>query len=413
MTNSLMNGVSDWLTSLPSPSGLLEKVQRDGRSSLSQLELPNRKQESWRFSAVDRLESIFSRPLQGSRSHGIDQPIPAAPSNGLRLHLDTDQNQLRSLTLPVGLSWLTEAEINTYLGSSLACFGSESDWLVELNHAATQHLLALRISGSPPPPELIMGNSCDGLSATRILLILEEKAELEILQIWRGEANTSQSHILEVQLGSDSSLHHGVLALGTGNSSFFAHLAVQQEPGSLYELTSALQGWHLARIEPRMIQSKGKAKTILNGLAMSDHDQEISMNSFMRFDGPDGEFDQLQKNLVSGHSHTVFNGAVSVPKVAQKTNASQLSRNLMLSPRARIDTKPELEIVADDVRCTHGATVSQLQEDQLFYLRSRGISEIEAAKLLLRGYCKEITSSLPVEAERWLPLDYLLNQLRS
>ena len=137
------------------------------------------------------------------------------------------------------------------------------------------------------------------------------------------------------------------------------------------------------------------------------------MNSFMRFDGPDGEFDQLQKNLVSGHSHTVFNGAVSVPKVAQKTNASQLSRNLMLSPRARVDTKPELEIVADDVRCTHGATVSQLQEDQLFYLRSRGISEIEAAKLLLRGYCKEITSSLPVEAERWLPLDYLLNQLRA
>ena len=73
----------------------------------------------------------------------------------------------------------------------------------------------------------------------------------------------------------------------------------------------------------------------------------------------------------------------------------------MLSNRARVDTKPELEIIADDVKCAHGATVSQLQEDELFYLRSRGITEVEATALLLNGYCQEVIDQLPVEAERW------------
>ena len=80
----------------------------------------------------------------------------------------------------------------------------------------------------------------------------------------------------------------------------------------------------------------------------------------------------------------------------------------MLSKHARIDTKPELEIVADDVRCTHGATVSQLQEEELFYLQSRGISSSQASHLLLKGYCKEIIDSLPVEASRWQLLNKIL-----
>jgi Fe-S cluster assembly protein SufD len=100
----------------------------------------------------------------------------------------------------------------------------------------------------------------------------------------------------------------------------------------------------------------------------------------------------------------VFNGAVQVPREAQRTDAAQLSRSLLLSDRARIDTKPELEIVADDVKCAHGATVSQLQSEELFYLRSRGIAEAQAARLLLDGYCQEVLRDLPAAAAQWTPL---------
>ena len=115
----------------------------------------------------------------------------------------------------------------------------------------------------------------------------------------------------------------------------------------------------------------------------------------MVFKGPEGSLNQLQKAAAFEKAHCIFNGVVKVPRLAQRTKANQLSRNLILSKRARIDTKPQLEIVADDVTCTHGATITQLQDDELFYLRSRGIDFKEATSLILRGYCQEIISELP------------------
>jgi Fe-S cluster assembly protein SufD len=122
--------------------------------------------------------------------------------------------------------------------------------------------------------------------------------------------------------------------------------------------------------------------------------------------------DQLHKVVADGASHSVFNGSVQVPRQAQRTNAAQLSRGLLLTSRARIDTKPELEIVADDVRCTHGATISRLRDEQLFYLRSRGIAAEQASRLLLRGFCEDVRAELPDAAEVWAPLSFLLPEVR-
>ncbi|MEB3104813.1 MAG: SufD family Fe-S cluster assembly protein, partial [Cyanobacteriota bacterium] len=139
--------------------------------------------------------------------------------------------------------------------------------------------------------------------------------------------------------------------------------------------------------------------------------QQISdTHSFVRFGGPEGTLDQLHKAVADGQGRSVFNGAVQVPRAAQRSNAAQLSRNLLLSDRARIDTKPELEIVADDVKCAHGATVSRLREDELFYLQSRGIAADQAAVLLKRAFCEEVLRDLPAVAAGWSPLAHLLAQ---
>ena len=173
------------------------------------------------------------------------------------------------------------------------------------------------------------------------------------------------------------------------------------------------KGWCLSRIEPRIIQLNGKSKTSLKGLQISTEKEQVATHSLVRFNGPEGYLNQLQKAAACKRSHSIFNGAISVPKIAQKTNASQLSRNLLLSDLARIDTKPELEIVADDVKCSHGATVSQLQKEELFYMLSRGISSEQATSLLLKGYCQEIINSLPIEAGRWKILDKMLHNIKS
>jgi Fe-S cluster assembly protein SufD len=135
---------------------------------------------------------------------------------------------------------------------------------------------------------------------------------------------------------------------------------------------------------------------------MTTADEQFATHSSVRFEGPEGELDQLQKAVAADHSHSIFNGAIQVPRSAQRTDASQLSRSLLLSRRARVDAKPELEIVADDVKCAHGATVSQLQQEQLFYLRSRGVAADEAAALLLKGFCGEVVDRLPAVANSWM-----------
>ena len=179
------------------------------------------------------------------------------------------------------------------------------------------------------------------------------------------------------------------------------HLDLVEAVDDKNSLHSLYHGWNYARFEPRIIQSEGEAATIVKGLQVTKSKEQIATHSLIRFEGPNGKLDQLQKAVASEASHCIFNGSIEVPQKAQRTEAAQLSRNLLLSKRARIDTKPELEIVADDVRCTHGATVSQLQDEELFYLLSRGIDNDHANSLLLKGYYDEIISYFPKSANKW------------
>jgi Fe-S cluster assembly protein SufD len=129
-------------------------------------------------------------------------------------------------------------------------------------------------------------------------------------------------------------------------------------------------------------------------------DRTADTHSLIVFNAPHGTAKQLNKCIADDRSHGVFNGRIYVPKIAQETDASQLSRNLLLSSKARIDTKPELEIVADNVKCAHGATVSQLEEDEVFYLQSRGIDAIAARKLLKFAFAVEVLNKIPVVSLR-------------
>ena len=125
-------------------------------------------------------------------------------------------------------------------------------------------------------------------------------------------------------------------------------------------------------------QAGPQTDTHLYGLSALRDRQLADTHSLIALSHPHSSATQIQKNVVDDRAHAVFNGKVYVARDAQHTNAAQLNRNLMLSSKARIDTKPELDIVADDVKCAHGATVSQLQSDEVFYLQSRGISAEQA-----------------------------------
>ncbi len=402
-----------WLTQLPVPSGLLEPVQRRGRLALAEQGLPTKRQESWRLTDLKRLEALFQLSVVEFSGHQESQNCwPTAADKTLRLVIDGMSDPLDGVELPEGISALEGVELQQALGHTLSRCRCASEWPVELNHGVSQHILALRIRGKVPPVELVMVATSAQLVPTRVLLLVEEKAELEFLQVVRANTVAAHSHLLEIHLGQESKVQHGLLALGDGQESLLANLAVEQEPRSQYSLTSASKGWLLGRLEPSVIQVDGQASSSIHSLSVTAADEQFAVHTAVRFEGPEGTLDQVQKTVVADRSHCIFNGAVQVPRQAQRTNASQLSRNLLLSGRGRVDAKPELEIVADDVRCTHGATVSQLQEDQLFYLRSRGITESTAVALLLRGYCQDVLDQLPLDAcQRWLDGDFVSERL--
>ena len=312
------------------------------------------------------------------------------------------------MVLPAGVSPLSESELVLALGHTLAATGCEQHWPVELNHASASQLLALRIASRSQVSLELVSDAAAELRPLRVLLILEEKAQLQLCQRLTATGAGLTSLVLEAHLGRGARLEHGLVALGHPGAAFLAHLALEQEPESHVSLVAVSAGWGVSRLEPRIVQVDGSATTTLRGLQVVAGDQIADTHSHMAFGGPEGQLDQLHKAVADGRGRSVFNGAVRVPRAAQRTNAAQLSRSLLLSDRARIDTKPELEIVADDVRCAHGATVSCLQLDELFYLQSRGIAADQASALLKRAFCEEVLRELPAAARRWCPFESLL-----
>lgn len=397
------------LEALPVPSGSLAPVQERGRIALAARDLPSRRDEDWRFTPLSRLTVLdplsLAAPPPSPGGTG-----PAADAQVLRLRLDGDADPLDGVVLPDGLAPLSEAELKQVLGQGLEATGSRDQWPVLLNKAAASRVLALRVRGRVEPVlELVSdAGSGPGLLPLRVCLVLEESASLSLLQVHRSSGANLTSVLVEALLGRGASLQHGLLADGGPDSVLLAHLAMSQEPASALSFTAATAGWGLVRCEPVVHQRDGAARSRLRGLQVVRGLEVADTHSQVLFGGPDGVLDQLHKVVADDAGRSVFNGAVRVPRSAQRTDASQLSRSLLLSETARVDTKPELEIVADDVRCAHGATVSRLRQDELFYLQSRGIAADRAARLLLRGYCEDILGDLPAAAKAWQPLSILL-----
>ncbi|MEB3200310.1 MAG: SufD family Fe-S cluster assembly protein [Synechococcaceae cyanobacterium] len=402
--------LSTLLQQLPPAAGPLRDVQRHAVSRLCESGLPDRRQEAWRFTSLDPLTSLDPVRL----AHPPD-PVAAswpAPAGGsLRLVLDGRTDPLAGVRLPAGLESIPAEALPGLLGSCLQACAAADDWPTLLNAAAAGQVLALRVTAAVAPVlELVAEAAGPGLLASRVLLLLEPEADLRLLQVQRGAAGSLSSLVLEAELQPGARLLHGLLALGDPGAVLLAQQAVRQQPGSSVSLISASRGWDLCRLQPRVLQAAGEASTRLRGLHWVDGSALADTHSLVRFGGPDGQLDQLHKVVADGSGRSVFDGAVQVPRAAQRTDASQLSRALLLSDRACVDTKPQLEIVADDVRCAHGATISRLQDDQLFYLRSRGVSATAASRLLLRGWCEEVLAELP-GAATWRPLQTMLGEV--
>jgi Fe-S cluster assembly protein SufD len=248
----------------------------------------------------------------------------------------------------------------------------------------------------------------------RNLIVAENATEASIVEdyVSLGSGISFSNVVTELVAGEDAVISHYMIEREDRQAFNVSTLRSQQARSSNVSSHSVLLGGGLVRNNIHPVLAGEGGECLINGLFIGNGRQHMDNYMLVEHASPHCGSRQFYNGILDGHSHGVFHGRIIVHKDAQKTDAKQTNRNLLLSDDAQIDTKPQLEIYADDVKCTHGATIGQVEENALFYMRSRGIEETEARSLLLLAFaneCLDRMKSAPVRdylrdlVQGWLP----------
>ncbi|HVW62688.1 MAG TPA: Fe-S cluster assembly protein SufD [Puia sp.] len=233
----------------------------------------------------------------------------------------------------------------------------------------------------------------------RNVWVINRNAELSVIEslVSGGEAKIWVNGLTEILVHGDARLHHTMLQTTAAGSRIIQQTTVHQQRQSLYNnFTITLPGADLVRNDLQTRLEEDHTETHLYGLYLAAGNQLVDNHTLVDHQKPHCLSNELYKGVLLEQSTGVFNGKVYVHQDAQKTNAFQQNNNLVISKKATIDSKPQLEIFADDVKCSHGSTVGQFSEDALFYLRARGIGEEAAKGLLINAFAFDVTEKIRI-----------------
>ena len=231
----------------------------------------------------------------------------------------------------------------------------------------------------------------------RTLIVVGPDAHCTIVETYSGTGSYFTNAVTEIVAGSGSVIDHYKVQLESTSAFHVGVLFASLGRSANFSATCISLGGALVRNEVTATLSEGTDAT-LNGLYLVNGSQHVDNHTSIDHAMPHGTSHELYKGILDGQASAVFNGRIIVRKDAQKTDSKQTNKNLVLSDEAVINTKPELQIFADDVRCTHGATIGQLDAESLFYLRSRGIGKQDARSLLTYAFAQDIIDRVKVQS---------------
>ncbi len=393
----------------------LQPLRNQATGYLQEETIPTTTNEEWRFTDLSPLlAQTFAAPqsqVPPVNIHGLI--LPEATASRLVFVNGIYAPQHSKIELPVGVfignlaaAMAAGLAVDNYLGKQP---GGE-EVFTAINTAGIDEAAVVWLNkdiACDTPIHLLFIATVDEVAISiqpRTLIVLEVGSNATIVEEYLHTSIPDRSYftnsVTEIWLGDTAKLNHSRIQDEDITAIHIGKTAVSQSPHSCYTGNSIDLGAKLSRHNWEIFQIGAQTETYLNGLAMVNGEQETDTHSTIALAHPHGITDQLHKCIVDDRAHAVFNGKVFVPQAAQQTNAGQLNRNLLLSSKARIDTKPQLEITADNVKCSHGATVSQLEDDEIFYLQSRGL-DVETAKILLiNAFAVEIIDRIPVASVR-------------
>jgi Fe-S cluster assembly protein SufD len=400
---SALNAVA----AMPVPE-LLKDLRSKGRESFASLGLPSRRQEEWRFTGLKAVETGDYEAPRAITSR-IDVTEWRVDDAHLLVFADgifsPDVSEVGELPDGVVASnlVLTAASgsdaLTRHLGS-LAPLDHHA--FAALNTAAVADGAFIHLPAGTQlerPVQLVFVSGVDGratLSAPRILVVAEAGSKATIIEQHVGAGGASLScPVAEIVLAENAAIEHITVQEEHLTASQLAVRHVKLARDSRYSGQAISLGGALARTDIGVVLAGEGSEASLDGLYIGDGEQQADSHITVRHASPHCTSHQLYKGILGGHARAVFNGRIIVDQDAQKTDAKQSNRNLLISDNAIVNSNPQLEIFADDVRCTHGSTIGRLDDEAIFYLRSRGIAEAAAERILTHAFAGEILDRIP------------------
>jgi Fe-S cluster assembly protein SufD len=400
----------------------LDTLRSAAMERFAELGLPTLHDEEWRFTPLTALTStpfeLADSTTPGLTAEDVERLLPpTGPALTIVLINGRFMPQFSpAATLPEG----------AYVGSLAAALGSVRERIephlakivqfddapfVALNSAFLRDGLCVylpRGTALQQPLHLVSISVVDGEPVVfhpRTLIVCENGSRATVVQSYLSAADRPPTAyfanaVTEIVLGNDARLDHCKLQRESNHGLHFETLHIQQNRGSHFSSQAISLGGALVRNEINATLAAEGCECTLNGLYVAGGTQHMDNRTSIDHAMPRCTSHELYKGILDGKAKGVFNGKIYVRQDAQKTDAKQTNKTLLLSDDATINTKPQLEIFADDVKCTHGATVGQLAEDAIFYLRARGLGLEEARALLTFAFANDILQRITVEPLR-------------
>ncbi len=394
-----------------------ERFERDG--------FPKPRDEDWKYTRVSTIENrVFESVTGTSGEAGLSSYLPTLEGyllvfvNGsFRAGLSNNGSPprgLRLLDLATGLRdspATVEPHLNRYAETQRHAFTA-------LNTAFAADGVLIELDAGTEvdrPVHLLFASTgqADTIAHPRVVIACGRDSRATVVEsfVGLGESAYFNNALTEACLNDGASLEHYKIQREAETAFHVSTLQVQQRARSRFVSHSVSLGAALSRHDINVALDGEGAQCMLNGLYAAHARQHVDYHTRIDHAKPQCTSVEDYRGILAGRARGVFNGRVMVHPNAQKTDASQSNKNLLLSREAEVDTKPQLEIYADDVKCAHGATVGQLDEQMVFYLRARGLSEELARGLLTYGFARDIVDRIAVPAIRESVAEALLDRM--
>ncbi len=412
------SGAPDWLRTLR--RGAIDRFERMG--------FPTGKDEEWRFTPVAPIgRAEFSAPPPASHPSPVDELTPLLFGHAEWPRMVFVDGRYRAdlsvaprtpgVTIRSFAELLRTApdQLERHLGRHVR---PETSAFAALNTALASDGAFVRVEAGVEVAEpihlvfLVTQGAQDVAMHPRILLVAERGAKVQLVESYVASGPASRyltNVVAEVVLEDGAWVEHSRIQRESESAYHIGLTYVEQHRESHYRSFSLGMGGAIARHDLQTRLVAPNTESLLYGLYVAHGDQLIDNHTAIFHDQPGCRSWEVYKGILDGRAHGVFNGKILVQPVAQKTDAKQTNRVLLLSDTAKIDTKPQLEIFADDVKCTHGATVGQLDEGSYFYLQSRGVPRETARLLLTYAFAAEVVNEVVSEPVRQA-LDRVVNE---